>query len=541
MKKYVIGIDYGTLSARAVLMNTVDGTVVADSEYVYPHAILDDEYFPGKTLKKTDAYQHPQDYLDALSVTVKGVLEEASVCPESVVGIGLDFTACTPLPVLEDGTPLCFMEEFRNEPQAYVKLWKHQSAQKEAAAITQAAEKTDAPWLQYYGGKISAEWFFPKLWELLRKAPHVFSACSQYLEAGDWLTWKLTGNAVRSGCMAGYKALWNEDSGFPPNAFWESLDPGLEGIIGTKVRENVKPAGSLAGRLNKEGSALTGLPEGIAVAVPIIDAHAAVPGSGVTKSGEMVLIAGTSSCQLLLGDTDAPVAGISGSVKNGVLPGHMAMEAGQAAVGDTFGWFVKNAVPESYEKLAREKNISVYALLTEKAQALQPGQSGLLALDWFNGNRVPYSDGDLTGVIVGLNLHTKPEEIFRALIEATAFGTKSVVDTFQNSGVRVDRVFATGGISKKNPFMMQLYADVLGKEIRIVSSSQATAKGSAILAAAAAGEYDSIAQAIETLADPSEQTYYPNMEHHETYQKIYAQYLRMCAFFAKDPVMKELK
>lgn len=541
MEKYVIGIDYGTLSARAVLVNTGDGTIVAQSEYVYPHAILNDGYFQGITLKKTDAFQHPQDYLDGLSYVVKNVLSESSVCPENVVGIGMDFTACTPLPVLEDGTPLCFLEEFRNEPQAYVKLWKHQSAQKEAAAITQAAEKTGAPWLEYYGGKISAEWFFPKLWELLHKAPRVFSACHQYLEAADWLTQKLTGNMVRSGCMAGYKALWNENSGFPSNEFWEMLDPGLAGIIGTKVRENVKPAGTIAGHLSKEGSLLTGLPEGIAVAVPIIDAHAAVPASGVTESGQMVLITGTSSCQLLLGNGDAPVAGISGSVKNGVLPGFMAMEAGQAAVGDTFHWFVKNAVPESYEKQAREKNISVYSLLTEKAAALQPGQSGLLALDWFNGNRVPYSDADLTGVLVGLNLHTRPEEIFRALMEATAYGTKSVVDTFERSGVQVHRVYATGGISQKNPFMMQLYADILGKEICIVPASQATAKGSAILAAAAAGEYDSIAQSIEALADPSERTYYPNMANHKTYEKIYAQYLRMSEFFAKDPVMKELK
>ena len=539
MAKFVIGIDYGTLSARAVLADQA-GNVVSQAEYVYPHAVMGSDAFPGEEILKTDAFQHPQDYLDALSSVIGDVLRAGNVDAAEVAGLGIDFTSCTPLPVLEDGTALCCIPAYEGNPQAYPKLWKHNSAQKEADAITKLARETGAPHLEYYG-KISAEWFFPKLWETYRKAPQVLADCHRYMEAGDWLTYLLTGREVKSACFAGYKAQWNKKDGFPSKEFWKKLDPGFADVVEAKVGKSVQPTGSLAGYLNEKGSLLTGLPQGVSVAVPIIDAHASLPAAGITDAGEMVLITGTSSCQLTLSTGDTPVAGISGSVKNGVLPGFMAMEAGQAAVGDTFRWFVDQCMPEDYAREARDRNMSPFALLTEKAEKLRPGQSGLLAIDWFNGNRVPYADADLTGVILGLTLHTKPEEIFRALIEATAFGTKAVVDTFEQNGVRVQRVYAAGGISHKNPFMMQLYADVLGKEIRIVPTAQATAKGSCMLAAAAAGLYPDVISAVQAMADPWEISYAPNMEHHEKYLRIYEQYKRMSAFFAEDPVLKELK
>lgn len=541
MGNYVIGIDYGSLSARALLVRLADGSVAAESEFVYPHGILGNEDFQGITLKKTDAFQHPQDYLDALSYTVKDVLQKAGVEGTEVAGIGMDFTACTVLPILEDGTPLCMLDAYRNEPQAYVKLWKHQSAQPEADEINALARETGQPWLESYGGKISPEWFFPKLLEMLHKAPQVYDACHQYLEAGDWLTLMLTGEDVRSSCMAGYKAIWSEDAGYPGNDFWEKLDPRLSNVIGTKVGVNVKTVGTKAGVLNEQGSRLTGLPQGIPVAVPIIDAHAGLPAAGVAQGGKLVLIIGTSSCQLILSEEHKQVSGISGSVKNGVLPGFTGMEAGQASVGDTFEWFMKNAVPESYVREAERQGKNIYTYLTEKAGALRPGQSGLLALDWFNGNRAPYGDGELTGLILGLNLKTKPEEIFRALLEATAFGTKAIVDIYEANGVSVDEVYATGGIPLKNPFMMQMYADVLGKMVRIVSSTQGGAKGSAILASAACGAFSSIAEATAVIADRWEKAYYPQKENTEIYGKLYAQYRRVSAYFAQDPVMKELK
>lgn len=541
MGNYVIGIDFGTLSARALLVRISDGFVAAESEFCYPHGVMGNEDFQGITLKKTDAFQHPQDYLDALSNTIREVLQKAGVENTEVAGIGMDFTACTVLPVSEDGTPLCMLPQYRNEPQAYAKLWKHQSAQAEADEINALAQKRGEPWLQIYGGKISPEWYFPKLYELLHKAPEVFDACHQYLEAADWLTYMLTGDDVRSSCMAGYKAIWSEEEGYPGNDFWETLDPRLSCIIGTKVGTNVKTVGTKAGVLNEQGSKLTGLPQGVSVAVPIIDAHAGLPAAGVAESGKLVLIIGTSSCQLILNDQYKPVPGISGSVKNGVLPGFTGLEAGQAAVGDTFAWFMENAVPESYVREAKAQGKNIYAYLTEKAAALRPGQSGLLALDWFNGNRAPYGDGDLTGLIVGLNLRTKPEEIFRALIESTAFGTKAIVDIYEGNGVQVREVYATGGIPLKNPFMMQLYADVLDKEVRVVASTQGGAKGSAILAGAACGAFPDIQSATAVIADKWEKAYYPQKENTEIYRKLYARYRQVSAYFAENPVMKELK
>ena len=541
MGKYVIGIDYGSLSARALLVNTENGAAVAESEFVYPHGILKNEDFSNVTLKTTDAFQHPGDYLDALSFTVKDVLQKAGVDGHDVAGLGFDFTACTVLPARKDGTPLCFLKTYENEPQAYVKLWKHHSAQAEADAITDLAQSTGAKWLQNYGGKVSSEWLFPKLMETLKKAPQVFADCDVFLEAGDWLTWLLTGQEVRSSCMAGYKALWNADSGYPSNGFWEQLDPRLSCVIGTKVSDNVKPTGTKAGVLNALGSRLTGLPEGVAVAVPIIDAHAAVPAAGVTDSGEMVLIVGTSGCHLILSDQQTQAENLCGSVKDGILPGFTGMEAGQVSVGDTFDWFVKNAVPESYARQAEARGQNIFTYLTEKAESLRPGQSGLLALDWFNGCRTPYCDGDLTGMILGLNLHTKPEEIFRALLEATAFGTKRIMEIFENNGVEVKSIYAAGGIAKKNAFLMQMYADVLGREIRIVETAQAGAKGSAILAAAASGLFAGIADAAKVIADKWKVAYYPNGENTAAYEKLYRQYKTLSAYFAESPIMKELK
>ncbi len=532
MDKYVIGIDYGTLSARAILTQT-DGVVVAETEFEYPHGVLD---FGGK---KTDAYQHPRDYLQAMSACVSGLLKIGKISAESVAGIGIDFTSCTVLPVDAEGTPLCFLQGYQEEPQAYAKLWKHQSAQPQADRITALAKKTGQPWLRRYGGRVSAEWFFPKLLELCEAAPRVYEACDQYIEAADWLTQLLTGEQIRSSCMAGYKALWSQESGYPDNDFWAQL--GMPNVIGTKVKGQVKTVGTKAGTLNAKGAELTGLPQGIPVSVPMIDAHAGLPAAGVTQEGKMILIMGTSSCQLILSRADVQPEGVSGSVKNGVLPGFTALESGQASVGDTFRWFVKNAVPEAYSRQAAAEGKNIYDYLTEKAGLLHPGASGLLALDWFNGNRVPYADGSLTGMLLGLNLQTKPEEIFLALMESTAFGTRNIVEVYEKNGVAVREIYATGGIPRKNPFLMQLYADVLGKEIRVISASQGGAKGSAVLAASAAGIFPDVASAARAMADQWDVAYQPRPEQAEIYQKLYAQYCRMSTYFAADPIMKELK
>ncbi len=541
MKKYSIGIDYGTLSARALLIDLETGKELAESEFVYPHAVMTDKDFTGIHLLKTDAFQHPQDYLDVFSGTVKSVLKESGILPEQVVGVGIDFTSCTALPVKADGTPLCFFEKFKNEPQSYVKLWKHHSAEPEAEAITKAALSSGEAWLEAYGGKVSSEWLFPKLLETMHKSPAVYNECDCFLEAGDWLVWQLTGEEVRSSCMAGYKALWSKDTGYPSNAFWSKVDAGFGDVIGTKISEEVKPTGTKAGTISKKGAELSGLCEGTAVAVPIIDAHAALPAAGIVNDGRLMIIAGTSSCHIVMSHEDKEVRGICGRVQDGIIPGLVAYEAGQACVGDSFDWFVKNCVPSAYAEEAKAKNQNIFDYITQKAERLSVGESGILALDWWNGNRTPYANYDLTGTIIGLNLRTKPEEIFRAIIESTAFGTKAIIDLYNQNGIRVSEIYAAGGISQKNAFMMQVYADVLGCPIKIAASTQAGAKGSAIFASVAGGYFDNVFDAAAVIADKSEKVYYPNDENHKKYQILYKEYLNVSDFFAKNNIMRNIK
>ncbi|MBE6571446.1 MAG: ribulokinase [Ruminococcaceae bacterium] len=544
MKKYSIGVDYGTLSARAALIDLSNGAEVCVCEYTYPHAILCGSDISNETSAESLAMQlqHPADYLEALEHTVKKVVSDSGISPNDVVGIGFDFTACTMLPITSDGTPLCFLEKYKNEPHAYVKLWKHHGAQAEADEITSLAQKEGEEWLDIYGGKVSSEWLFPKIYETLHKAPGVFDDAYRFIEAGDWIVLMLTGEESHSSCMAGYKGLWNKENGYPKNSFWAKLDSRLSDIVGTKISENILPTGTKAGVLCDRGSALTGLAKDTAVAVPIIDAHAALPAAGITTAGKLMIIIGTSSCHIVMSENAGNIPDICGSVQDGVIAGLCAHEAGQGCVGDSFDWFIKNCVPESYAKEARDKNISIFSLLDEKAAALSVGESGVIALDWFNGNRTPYSDADLSGMIVGLTLNTKPEDIYRAILESTAFGTKSIVDIYEKNGVCIDEVYAAGGISRKNAFLMQMYADVLGKRIKVTSSSQAAAKGSAIFASVAGGYFESASEAANVLADGIEKTYLPNPENMEKYQKLYECYHALSEHFAKSSgIMKALK
>jgi L-ribulokinase len=377
--------------------------------------------------------------------------------------------------------------------------------------------------------------------ETLHKAPEVFERCAYFSEAADWLIWQLTGEKVYGSCMAGYKACWNAETRYPDNSFWEQLDPRLANIVGTKVGTNVQGTGTKAGCVNAVGAELTGLKEGTVVSVPVIDAHAALPAVGITEGEKLLLILGTSGAHIIMHEEQKEVAGISGSVKGGIIPELIAYESGQASVGDCFEWFVKNCVPESYQKEAKDRGINIYQYLTEKASLLDVGSSGLLALDWFNGNRAPYVDFDLTGVILGLNLRTKPEEIFRALIESTAFGTKRIVDIYEKNGINVREIYASGGISQKNAFLMQIYADVLGQEIKVIEASQAAAQGSAVLASVASGYFDSFQEATKTLCKYNEIIYTPNQSNTEKYDKLYKEYLTVSEFFAKNSILKNLK
>jgi len=547
-KKYTIGVDYGTQSGRAVLVEVASGKEIAMAVKEYPHGVMD-QYLPdGKTKLEHDwALQHPQDYLDVLSVTIPAVIRDAKIKSEDVIGIGIDFTACTILPTDKAGKPLCFYDELKSNPHSYVKLWKHHAAQDEANKLNKIAEERGEDFLKNYGGKISSEWMIPKIWQVLDEAPDVYKKADRFMEATDWVIFQLTGKETRNSCTAGYKAMWNKQNGYPSKEFFKALDPRLENVVAEKLSTDIYPIGSKAGEITETASLLTGLLKGTAVAVGNVDAHVAVPAVGMTEAGKMLMIMGTSTCHVMLGDKEKIVPGMCGVVEDGIIPGLLGYEAGQSCVGDHFEWFVKNCVPEAYMKEARDRKIDIHVLLTEKAQKLAVGESGLVALDWWNGNRSVLVDVDLTGLILGCTLQTKPEEIYRALIEATAYGTRKIIETFEESGVPIDELYAAGGIAEKNKLMMQIYSDVTNKEIRIAASSQAPALGSAIFAAVVAGSenggYDSIVEAAKHMGKVKEEYYKPIPENVEVYTKIYAEYNILHDYFGRgeNDVMKRLK
>ena len=541
MGNYVIGIDFGTLSGRCVVADCRDGRELAEAVFEYPHAVMDTRLPCGKKLPAHYALQHPADYLQVLQKTVPEAVARAGISPEEVAGLGIDFTACTILPVDADGTPLCMREDYLREPHAYVKLWKHHAAQPQADAINALAEQREEKWLANYGGKLSSEWMLPKVLEILQEAPGVYADTARFMEAADWVASTLVGKEIHSKSFAGYKALYFEDD-YPSNGFMTALDPRLDGIVGSKLSRKIVDFSAPAGALCAKGAELLGLPEGVPVAVPQIDAHAAMPALQITGVGELMLIMGTSSCHIVNAQTGDPVRGVCGCVKDGVIPGLYTYEAGQAAVGDIFDWFVKNQVPTGYENEARARGISVHTLLTEKAEKLAVGESGLLALDWHNGNRSVLDDSALSGLILGLTLRTKPEDIYRALLEATAFGTKMIIDTLEKSRVTIDSVKIAGGIAHKNPLLMQIYADVLDREITLCQSTQSGALGSAIYAAVAAGVYPDISTAAAAMGAPAVKTYIPNRENHLAYEKLYADYVCLYDYFGRgeNDVMKRL-
>jgi L-ribulokinase len=547
---YAIGVDFGTGSGRAVLVDVADGRQLATAVSEYSHGVIDVALpvpGPAIVLPPDWALQDPEDYLRVLSETIPAVVRASGVDAAQVVGVGIDVTACTMLPVRADGTPLAVLPEFRTEPHAWVKLWKHHAAQPEADLINALARATGQPWLDRYGGRISSEWFFSKALQILREAPAVYAAADRLIEAADWIVWRLTGVETRNACTAGYKALWSKRDGFPDRSFFAALDPGLAGIVDEKMSRALGFAGERAGGLSAEAAAWTGLPVGTAVAIANVDAHVAVPAATVVEAGRMVMIMGTSTCHMVLSADEHAVPGMCGHVEDGIIPGFFGYEAGQSAVGDHFAWFVENAVPEAYGREASERGLGIHQLLEEKAARLRPGESGLLALDWWNGNRSVLVDAALGGLLVGATLATLPEEIYRALIEATAFGTRVIIETFEAHGVPVREIVACGGLADKSPLTLQIYADITGRPFRLSASDQTPALGSAmfgaVAAGAAAGGHATIEAASAAMARLQDRVYEPDAGNHAVYDRLHREYVRLHDYFGRgeNDVMKVLR
>jgi len=548
-KKYSIGVDFGTLSGRAVLVDLETGAEVASAVSEYAHGVMD-EYLPdGATRLPQDfALQHPRDYLDVFSSAIPAVLKEAGVNAADVVGVAVDFTACTVLPVDAAGEPLCFQKRHASNPHAYVKLWKHHAAQDEANRLNETAEVRGEAFLKRYGGKISSEWLVPKAWQILDEAPEIYGECAGIMEATDWVTMQLCGAETRSSCTAGYKAMWSKKDGYPSPDFYRALDPRLENLVRDKLSPGlIRPIGAKAGEITEKAAELTGLLPGTAVAVGNVDAHVSVPAVGISSPGKMLMIMGTSTCHVMLGSEVKTVPGMCGVVEDGVIPGFAGYEAGQSCVGDHFEWFVENAVPEEYRLAAKAAGQNIHEYLSEKAARLKPGESGLLALDWWNGNRSVLVDVDLTGMLLGCTLQTRPEEIYRALVEATAYGTRMIIETFNESGAPVEELYAAGGIAEKNPLIMQIYADVTNKPIKISGSPQAPALGAAMFGAVAAGKarggFDTIGEAAKVMAKLKDVAYKPDPAGAAVYDKLYAEYRILHDYFGRggNDVMKRLK
>lgn len=548
MNKYTIGVDFGTGSGRVIIMNVHTGEIVGSDVTEYRHGVMTSSLPNNNRITKREtALQHPLDYLEVLEKSIPISLQKANITAQDIIGVGIDFTSCTILPIKEDFTPLCLDDDWAGDPNAWVKLWKHHAAQDQANRINDLANKRNESWLKRYGGIISSEWMLPKLLEIVEGSPDVYDEATYFIEAADWLTTLMTGNLNRNSCAAGFKGIWHEAVGYVSNDFLKDLHPKLDNLYETKLSGEVISVGKRAGFLTKEFAEKVGLRAGISVAGGIIDAHAGVPGAGVATPNKMVLVMGTSTCHILLSEKEKNVPGISGVVKDSIIPNYYAYEAGQAAVGDIFASFINNMIPEEIVIAARNEGMSIHQLLEIRASKLGPGGNGLIALDWHNGCRTPLVNADLSGVLVGLTLATKPEEIYRALIEATAFGTMLIIETFENEGIYIKELIACGGLPQRNKLLMQIYADVTGKSIAVSASDITPAIGSAMYGAVAAGKanggYNSIEEAAEKMVPQSQKTYQPNEENHRKYIQLFTDYKKLVNFFGKEEptMMSRLK
>ncbi len=539
---YVIGVDYGTLSGRAVVVRVSDGLELGSGTLDYPHAVMDTVLAStGAALAPEWALQVPADYVAVLKHAVPAAIKDAGIDASRVIGIATDFTASTPLPVLADGTPLCELPEYADRPHAYVKLWKHHAAQGQADRINELAAARGESWLSRYGGFISSEWQFAKGLQLLEEDPELYARMDHFVEAADWIVWQLSGSYLRNACTAGYKGI-NQDGASPSRDFLAALNPAFADFAASKVEHEIGALGAKAGGLTEQAAQWTGLPVGIAVAVGNVDAHVTAPAAQATQPGQLVAIMGTSTCHVMNSDVLVEVPGMCGVVDGGIVSGLYGYEAGQSGVGDIFAWYVKNQVPARYVEAAAAAGASVHQYLTDLAATQPVGGHGLVALDWHNGNRSVLVDTGLSGVVFGATLTTRAEEIYRALLESTAFGARRIVETFNASGVPVTEYIVAGGLLK-NEFLMQTYSDILRMPISTIASEQGPALGSAIHAAVAAGAYADVRSAAAAMGKVNRAVYLPNPEAADAYDVLYAEYTQLHDYFGLggSDVMHRLK
>jgi L-ribulokinase len=528
MLPVALGLDFGTESVRAVLVDS-KGTLCGSAQHAYRHGQIIGRLPNSEILLPANfAFQDPDDWLESAAIATKAAVAQSAMEPSRIVGIGVDFTSCTMLPTLADGTPLCRVSQFSRFPMAWPKLWKHHGALEQTEKMNQVAQQRGEKFLARYGGVIGLEWFFPKMLETIEVAPDIAQAAEVWLEAGDWLVWQLVGGPAselpRSTCQAGYKALWSAVDGYANPEYLKAVDPRLAEAACEKMPGRMLSPGQLAGALSPVMADRLGLPAGIAVSAAIIDAHAAVPGVGEAEPGVLVMVLGTSSCHMLNSQFDKPIDGIAGIVDGGILPGLYGYETGQAAVGDAFAWLIKLLNQDGFKTIS------------EQASQLPPGAEGVMCLDWMNGCRTPLMDGSLKGSFAGLTLGTTPAHMYRALLEGSAFGLRWIVELLRDGGVPVERFVATGGLPHHNPEMISIYADVLSADIAVHPNQHGCAVGAAVLGMIAAGPeksgLPSVAEAARAMArpDPGQQKIVrSNPATAAIYGQLYEKYRRLAS------------
>lgn len=511
--RYSIGIDFGTESGRVLLLDLDGGEQRGIAVVPYPSAVID-RTLPGtgEPLPPDWALQDPDDWTHVIRVGVPEALARAGVEPKAVVGLGVDFTSCTVLPVTADGQPLCTQAAWRARPHAWPKLWKHHAAQPVADRLNEVALARGEAFLKRYGGRISSEWYFPKLIEIWLEDRGVYDATDGFLEATDWIVSWLTGVRTRQTCTAGYKAMWSPDEGLPSDAYFEAAYPGFSDPS-AKLGTRFVPLATSAGTLRPELAQQLGLPESVAVAVGNVDSFVSVPGAGVVDPGMFVMVIGTSICDMAVHHEEILLPGITGVLRDGILPGLYGYEAGQAAVGDMLAWFV--------DTLGGGVD---YEALEAQATGIQPGETGLLALDWWNGNRTILADADLSGVILGLTIQSSAADVYRALLESIAFGNRRIIDNFEEHGMPLREIVACGGIADKSPLMMQLLADTSNRMVSVPSVSEIPARGAALFGAVAAGAFPDIGTAVEATRPSLATRYEPDQAAVKVYDRVYAIY-----------------
>ncbi|MDZ5447675.1 ribulokinase [Micromonospora sp. 4G57] len=541
-ERCVVGVDFGTLSGRAVVVRVSDGAELGSAVHPYANAVIDTVLPAGGVPLPPDwALQDPDDYREVLRRAVPAALRASGVAPGDVVGIGTDFTACTVLPTTRDGVPLCELPDLRDRPHAYPKLWKHHAAQPHADRINALARERGETWLARYGGRISAEWQFAKGLQLLEEDPATYARADRWIEAADWIIWELCGVETRNVCTAGYKGI-RQDDRYPSRDFLAALNPDFGGFVSDKIEHPLLPLGSRAGGLTAEAAGWTGLPVGIAVGVGNVDAHVTAPAARAIDPGQLLAVMGTSTCHVMNSDQLAEVPGMCGVVRDGISTGYWGYEAGQSGVGDIFGWYVEHGVPPEYHERARAAGVSVHDLLSREAAEQPVGAHGLVALDWQNGNRSVLVDHHLSGLLLGMTLNTRPPDVYRALLEATAFGTRVIIDAFEDAGVPVSELVVAGGLLG-NPVLMQIYADVTRRPLSLIDSAQGPALGSAIHAAVAAGAYPDVPAAAAAMGKVRRAVYRPDAGRADAYDALYAEYRTLHDYFGRgtNDVMHRLR